>query len=654
MQQKEFFRQLKKESKEFSDKIEDGFCVFCLKIYFPDLTLDEIENSLFGLGGNDESIDSFIINHEQKEMHFSQFKASRSLESMRPLKKEWLSYFFDIPQKLENYEYISNHKNLKVKDIAADYNSNKSKFDIYFHFFHIGYNPNEEIIDSYSNLRYYDLDEIKNQYLEYQSKKSQTEPKTINLSLNYDRDPDKIEKQIGKHRTFVSMLTGDEIVRLREEFKYNLFDKNLRFSLGNNKINKQIVQSALNEKESFYFYNNGLTITSTKFKFRENTNSVRVDSPQIINGAQTVNAIYAAFKQRLQDLKRKGNSEEIANNIANEEFAKLSVLFRIIQNEKSEKNVSFERTVIECNNTQNAIRKRDFYANAPEQIELQKQFAKEGYFYEIKRGERDYIAKKGNKHNLLKISLSEFSFKNEKLNIEELASLWMAYNVQGTTSKEVGKDFIFGNEDIYELVFPYLISEIDTNLIREMILAYNLYNLIEKEAKIYRGVNSIMNLLNEIEAPGNFDIASQRIKDSVIFNNMLKKKFDDLETFKARRETYTNKIKNYSPISSGKYVILATFKLIIDECGYLNSLIGSSEIYKSKQFIRENIVKSWLPTILDSLLIPEYKHYMSEIGGSVNAFYHRPKTYESIKDKFESLEVDKDKSYDEIFELRIK
>ncbi|MFO8234126.1 MAG: AIPR family protein [Bacteroidales bacterium] len=651
MEDKEFFKQLKKETKNYSDSIEEGFCNFCLKIYFPELNDDEIENSIFGLDHHDDSIDSFIINDEQKEIHISQFKSSHSLESMSPLKKEWISYLVTVPDKLDNFDYIQNHPNPRIKDIATDYSVKKSKYEIKFHFFHLGYNPNDELIDIYDNLKYYDFQEIKEQYLEYLSKSSQTEPEKINISLSYDSKPEKIEKKIGRHHTFISIITGDEVVNLRKQFKYKLFDKNLRFSLGNNKINKAIVKSALRDKQNFYFFNNGITITSYSFKFRENNNSIRIDYPQIINGAQTVNAIYSAYRERLSELKRETGNEEDSINKVTEEFKELKLMFRIIQNDR-EKEEKFEHNVIECNNTQNAIKKRDFYANAPEQIELQKYFSKYGYFYEIKRGDRDYISKK-NKHNILGKTLNEFKHKNEKRDIETLSSLWMAYYVQEPTSKEVGSERIFGETKYYDLVFPTSISEITDDLVKEMILAYNFYDIVEKETKIFRGVNSILALLSDIDSPGRFEKAKEIVNKSIIFNDTLKRKFENIDTFKTNRDTYTTKIRKYAPFSNGKYVVMATLKLIIDECGYLDKLINQTNLFENKNFLKNNIVKSWLPIILDELLIPEYQSYLREIGGSINAFYHRSKTFDTMKANFKSLDIEKDKDFEEIFELKI-
>ncbi len=333
------------------------------------------------------------------------------------------------------------------------------------------------------------------------------------------------------------------------------------------------------------------------------------------------------------------------------EFKELKLMFRIIQNDREKEN-KFEHKVIECNNTQNAIKKRDFYANALEQIELQKLFCKHGYFYEVKRGDRDFIAKK-NPHNILGKTLNEFEFKNEKRDIETLSSLWMAYHVQEPTSKEVGSERIFGESKYYELVFPSTISEITDNLVREMILAYNLYELVEKETKIFRGVNSLLALISDIDAPGKFEKAKNIVINSIIFNNTLKRKFDTIESFKSNRETNTEKIRKYAPFSNGKYVVIACLKLILDECNYVEKLTEQTQLFKNKDFLRNTLLKSWLPIILDELLIPEYKSYAKDIGGSINAFYHRNKTFDSIRQNFKGLDIEKDKSFEEIFELKI-
>lgn len=650
MTEKEFFKLIKKECKDIAntEDIQQGFPYFCLKYFFPQLSMDEIEDSIYGLRTNDESIDAFFSREDDKTMHFCQFKSVVSSGKIKPVEKRDLAFLYEVPSILQNNKYIDEHKNPKVKEIAAEYLTLKNKYSYHYHFFHLGFIKNPNLIDSYKNFNYYGLKEIEEQYLEQKSRESQTEPPEVEIFLSYNESPQVVECKIGNHRTLISIITGDEIVKLREKNKYKLFDKNLRFFMGSNKINNAIINTAHSDKANFYFYNNGITITSKRFRPKDNRKSVVVEFPQIINGAQTVDAIYFAYRVRLNKLSRElGDVTEAKEKIL-DEFKQIKVLFRIIQNENEMK--EFERRVIEYNNTQNIIKKRDFYANSPEQVELQKMFCKYGYFYEIKRGERDYISKRENKHNILNKCLADFFHKEEKRDIETLASLWMAY-IGFPSSHDVGSERIFGEEKYYEVVFPDRISEITDDYIKEMILAYNLFDLIQKETKIYTGTRSISSLLPEIETKENFELVKALVENSLIFNQIFKSKFRDLDAFKKHKEKNIEKIKYYGPLSKGKYMVLAVFKLIIDECNYLNLLINKTSWFENKEILKNNIVATWLPTILDFLLIPEYIKFSSETAQGTSAYYLRSKTFEDIKDRFSGLDNDLNKEFSEIFPI---
>ena len=389
---KEFFKIVNKGCRKYSENIEDSFPLWCLEITFPFLSEDDIDNAIYGLDRNDESIDAFFVNDATKDIYFIQCKSAKSERQLKACKKEWLSYLNDVPNKLENENYIDEHGNERIKEISSDYAVYRKKgYSNNFYFFHLGYLADYNILDSYNTggkdvFKYFGIEELQDQYYEYESRLSLTEPEFFNLNITYTNNPEIINQRIGNHHTLISLLTGDEIVRLRENYKYQLFDKNVRYNLGLNKINKTIVESAMSQKNDFYFFNNGLTITSLKFK-KKDTSTIRVDRPQIINGAQTVDSIYTAFNKRLNKLQRIHKDKETARSKTIDEFKNLKVLFRIIQTQAEE--TDFEMNVIKCNNTQNSVQVRDFYSNNPEQIELQNQFAELGYFYEIKRGERN-------------------------------------------------------------------------------------------------------------------------------------------------------------------------------------------------------------------------------------------------------------------------
>jgi len=651
MTDKEKFKIIKRGSASFSEEIHEGFPYWALSVFFPQLDEDNIERAIFDLDFNDESIDAFIVFDESKETHIFQFKSARSERQIRACKKEWLDYLFNVPIKLTNDTYIDNHKNDRIKDIAADYIIAKEKgYKIIFNFVHIGYIADEDLLLSYSSdeniiFNYFGIDEIVDMYEEYLSKTELTDPPSFEINLTYNNKPDIIEQKLGAHRTFISLITGDEVIRLREEHKYRLFDKNVRFNLGMNKVNSKIVDSATNSKEEFYFYNNGLTITCTKFKPR--SNAVKVDFPQIINGAQTVDSIYQAYKIRFNKLKRMHRNIEEAKSQALEEFGRLKVLFRLIQ--KDEINPDFELNVIKSNNTQNAVQIRDFYSNNPEQIELQKFLSKHGYFYEIKRGERNYIKKET--HLTLNKKLNDFEYKDDQIDIEKLASLFRAWNWE-PSAKEVGAKRILNDDDTYHSIFGSSREDISDEKVKEMILAYNIFNIIESESKNY---NKILKLLITIDdKKSDFNKVQQLVDDSLVFNKALKSKFESEDDYYRNKDRHKTAIRNSVAFSQGKYLVLATFSLIIHECSYLKTLTQETQLFKNKDFLKENIVKRWLPVILKRILNKEYERAIKD-GVTQSAFYLRTKTFENMNKIFEQLEFndEDDKEITEIFPLEI-
>lgn len=650
MTDKELFKIIRQESSEHGDELTERFPYWAMKIFF-NLSDDELFNAIGGLQQNDESIDGFFVDDEVQEIIFVQCKAALSEKQIKACKKEWLSYFYDIPNKLENNEYIDNHKNEKVKDIAAEYITAKKKgYRLRFYFFHLGYLPkeNKEIINSYQNkdidFYYFGLKGIKEQLEEYNSKLDFTTPESFDIKLNYKLNPDIIDEKIGRYHTIISIITGEQLIKLRLNYKYKLFEKNVRFSLGTNKINKNIKQTALTNKSNFYFYNNGITINCKSYRYKENINSIKVDYPQIINGAQTVESIYDAYKEILNKLKRELKDKEKAEEKALNEFKSLRVLFRLIQSDKHDS--EFAMNVIRYNNSQNAVKIRDFYSNTSEQIKLQRKFAEYGYFYEIKRGERTYIKKE--KHIILGKKLSDFKYGNEKINIEKLCSFYRAY-LGEPSAKEVGAKYILDSTEIYTSLFGTSANAITNDKVKEMILAYNIFSIIEEETKNY---NKILKMISGLDNNKDFDKLQELIQKSRVFKSVFKNKFNEYDAYEEKKKMLHEKIRRYYPLTQGKYFLLAIFKLILDECGYEDT-ISKHELFHDKEFIDNRIVSPWLADCLDKLLIPEYEKTIQKENVSLNTFYLRTKTFDAIKESFEQLDIDENKEFDEIFELKL-
>lgn len=151
-----------------------------------------------------------------------------------------------------------------------------------------------------------------------------------------------------------------------------LFERNLRQFLGSSQVNQDIVETLLNRPEAFWYFNNGITaVASGLAKKPIGGNSTESGIFEctgfcVVNGAQTVGAIFAAASQ------------------SPESVQKAMVSVRIISSELSPS--VFASEVTRFTNTQNAIEKKDFVALDPEQERIRQELHIEGVEYAYKSG----------------------------------------------------------------------------------------------------------------------------------------------------------------------------------------------------------------------------------------------------------------------------
>lgn len=144
----------------------------------------------------------------------------------------------------------------------------------------------------------------------------------------------------------------------------DLYSANYRGFLGvskKKKINIGIRQSAENNPENFWVYNNGITILTHRFTPKKNETILMGAS--IINGAQTSGSIGSIDSTKYP-------------------LEGVNVLCRIIECSETE-TIS---QIVKFNNTQNEITTWDQYSNSPEQKRIAKEFENLGREYSLKRG----------------------------------------------------------------------------------------------------------------------------------------------------------------------------------------------------------------------------------------------------------------------------
>ncbi len=176
-----------------------------------------------------------------------------------------------------------------------------------------------------------------------------------------------IEYRTTEATVFIAPLLASELITLGGIQSTELFDWNVRKSLGKTKVNKAIADSIAKQEEhkNFVLYHNGLTILAETAELTP-TDKLEVNDYTVVNGCQSLTTLFQ-------------NKAFLSNE--------LRVVTRII---KLSPQSQLAAKITRHSNNQNSISARDLQSNSTIQRRLQADFQREfgsGIFYEIKRGE---------------------------------------------------------------------------------------------------------------------------------------------------------------------------------------------------------------------------------------------------------------------------
>lgn len=172
-----------------------------------------------------------------------------------------------------------------------------------------------------------------------------------------------IDKEI---KSIIAPVPARQLIKLRGIQDQSLFALNVRASLGNTKINKDIVKSIKDPAvhKNFPLFHNGITIVCETAEC--NAEAIKISNYFVVNGCQSLNSIFL-HKNHLTD--------------------NLRILTKIIQVGNNNK---LSEQITAYSNNQNGVKPRDFKSNNPIQIKLQNEINKKfkgKYAYQTKRGE---------------------------------------------------------------------------------------------------------------------------------------------------------------------------------------------------------------------------------------------------------------------------
>ncbi|MEQ8246631.1 MAG: AIPR family protein [Alphaproteobacteria bacterium] len=229
----------------------------------------------------------------------------------------------------------------------------------------------------------------------------------------------------GAFRGLVGTSTATQLVRLvsREgelgQINLDAFNDNIRVFLGiTNAVNRSIYATALESSNDFWYLNNGVTIVCERFQYNPGLASpiVHLRNFQIVNGGQTSNALYEAWKRD------PGKMD------------KVYLLVRIYEAEDPE----IKLKIAAATNTQTPIKGRDLRSNEPIQKRLEEGLRSMGLYYERKKGQ--YSKEPADK----------------RIDALRAAQTYIAYFVGEPEKAKTQSDRVFG--EWYEKIFNSLMT----------------------------------------------------------------------------------------------------------------------------------------------------------------------------------------------------
>ncbi|MBI2546248.1 AIPR family protein [Candidatus Woesearchaeota archaeon] len=242
----------------------------------------------------------------------------------------------------------------------------------------------------------------------------------------------------------ISSIKGEELIRLYGKYGNKLFQKNIRFSLGENIINSKIIKSAseAETRDKFWFLNNGITVVCDNYE-RTGTQPenimLEVKSFSIVNGVQTTTSIEKAFKKT-------GNIDDV------------KILIKIFKAPDK-----LAELITESTNSQNPVNKRDLRSNDDVQKLIENMLKDNGYFYQRKRNQ--WI---------------EISQKDKIIDNYDFAQRYLTFYLERPMDAQKQKSLVFTDDDTYKKIFnPNLSPE-------SMIFIHKSYKELLKQLRVVR------------------------------------------------------------------------------------------------------------------------------------------------------------------------
>lgn len=431
----------------YSDSDEYMFTINCVDYFYYQKNIGDVDiNDGFVDGSNDGGID-FIYTDDEK-IYLIQGKSTNSLDinairdllykikvtitdlnnkNFGKLNARLITSYYDIYDRLDNPEICI----VLFTNTIIDENF-RARIE------HI---TKSEDFSDYEVI-IYDGEEIENRILNVDDSASLVSKGQLKLdsTKNYLTYLDE------KGAIFSIKASSLKELYIRESDR-GLFGYNLREHITQKNVDSAIDKTISNNKDEFWFYNNGITIGCSDYYV--DGNMLKLENFSIINGAQTTSNI--------------GKHPKVSNDYD------FSLVCKVIKSENSLDD-EFIRNISEASNSQKPIKFRDLKSNSPEQKLLQKGSLESKYplSIEIKRGVKPDNYKRVESW--------------ERVSNEYIAQLILSVNYLCPGSARSQKSDIFSKEATYNKIFSKdKIKKYSYNAIHDFVYLGYLYDLFKIE-----------------------------------------------------------------------------------------------------------------------------------------------------------------------------
>jgi AIPR protein len=247
---------------------------------------------------------------------------------------------------------------------------------------------------------------------------------------------------------YISVIKGAAIAKLVKKHQSLIFEANIRDYFKRNDLNSKIIKTSSDADEAklFWSYNNGLTVTCSKVEEMPN-NKYKLHNLQIVNGCQTSNAIYHAFKnkERFIELTKKGSEltskeeEELLRINPLQLSDDVTLLVKIIETKDDE----FIHKITERTNSQTPIKSYSLKANDDIQKLIQNYLESNEINYERRV---NYLRNKGFKNiysiqKVFQLYTSQILFKPSQIKAHPKRMFEQTYDVVFPSPDHINVDY---------------------------------------------------------------------------------------------------------------------------------------------------------------------------------------------------------------------